>query len=71
MILFIATVACPITSPQPSDMTTGPDNVGLYVGIAVPVGLVTIAVTVILLLLLFVIHKRANKHKQSGKVLCI
>ena len=38
-------------------------------GIAVPVGLVMIAATVLLIQLLFVIHKkRAKKHKQSGKI---
>ncbi len=38
-------------------------------GIAVPVGLVTIAVTIILILLWFVMHKRrAKQHKQSGKI---
>ncbi len=81
------TIAPPTYTPHPhphkpcTDMTTdsnpGPitaaDNVGLYVGIAVPVGLVTIAVTIILILSLFVIHKRRAKkqHKQSGNIHCI
>ncbi len=59
------------TSPTPSQAgpTTAADNVGLYVGIAVPAGLVTIAVPAILILLLFVMRKkRAKKLKQSGKI---
>ena len=48
--------------------TTAADNVGLYVGIAIPVGLVMIAATVIIILLLYIIHKqRAKKQQQSGK----
>ncbi len=59
------------TTDGNSDPTTAADDIGLYVGIAVPVGLVMIAVTVIMILLLFVIHKRrAKKHKQSGKIQC-
>ncbi len=58
------------TSPTPSQ--TGPtaaaENVGLYVGIAVPAGLVTIAVPAILILLLFVMRKK-RKHKQTGKII--
>ncbi len=51
--------------------TAAADNVGLYVGIAVPVGLVINAATVIMILM-FVIHKKRGKkiqakHKQSGK----
>ncbi|XP_064397067.1 CUB and sushi domain-containing protein 1-like isoform X5 [Halichondria panicea] len=46
--------------------TTAADNVGLYVGIAIPVGLVMIAATVIIILLLYIIHKqRAKKQQQS------
>ncbi len=68
------TAIAPPTSPTPSQ--TGPtaaaDNVGLYVGIAVPAGLVTIAVPAVLILLLFVMRKkRAKKHKQSGNINCI
>ena len=49
--------------------TAAADNVELYVGIAAPVGLVMIAATVLLVLLLFVIHKkRAKKHKLSSKL---
>ncbi len=61
------------TSPTPSQAgpTTAADNVGLYVGIAVPAGLVIIAVTAILILLLFVMHKKIlKKHTQSGKIHC-
>ncbi len=60
-----------MTTDGNSSPTTAVDNVRLYVGIAVPVGLVMIAVTIILILLWFVIHKRrAKQHKQSGKVQC-
>ncbi len=45
---------------------TAADNVELYVGIAVSVGLVMIAATVLLLLVMH--KKRAKKHKQSSKL---
>ncbi len=59
------------TSPTPSQAgpTRAADNIGLYVGIAVPAGLVTIAVPAILILLLLVMRKKiAKKRKQSGKI---
>ncbi len=57
-----------MTTDGNASPTTAADNVGLYVGIAVPVGLVMIAATVLIILLLCVIYKqRAKKHKQSGK----
>ena len=57
----------PTLSESPYITNPGPITaVGLYVGIAVPVGLVMIAVTIILILLLFVIHKKRAKH--SGKI---
>ncbi len=55
----MATVTC-----DDGFATAAADNVGLYVGIAVPVGLVMITATVLLLCVIY--KQRAKKHKQPG-----
>ncbi|XP_064397065.1 uncharacterized protein LOC135343945 isoform X3 [Halichondria panicea] len=63
-----SSLTCQITGEWTDDEPTcePADNVGLYVGIAIPVGLVMIAATVIIILLLYIIHKqRAKKQQQS------